>query len=88
MLDVEEPEVEQAFERSAPAPEMYEPPVETPQPVEADYAEIPEEPSKQAEWRGPEDPLDRPTQGWPRLASWIVPIIFFVYVLISIFTNR
>jgi hypothetical protein len=85
-IDVEEAEVERAFEHPAPVPEAYEVPVEAPEPVEADYSEVPTEP---AEWPGPEDPLNRPMQGWPqRLGSLIVPIAFLVYVLISILTNR
>lgn len=65
-------------------PEMHVP-VEAGEPEpEPDYLGAPEE----EEWRGPEDPLARPTQGWPRIGSWIVPIIFLVYVVISIITNR
>jgi hypothetical protein len=90
-LDVEEDDAfEQTSSRPAPALEVYDAPVEAPEPdeVEQDYSGVPEETSKPAKWPGLEDPLDRPTQGWPKLASWIVPIVFLVYVLISIITNR
>jgi hypothetical protein len=90
-IDVEEDDAfEQTSSRPAPAPEVYDAPVEAPEPVEVeqDYSGVPEEASKPAKWPGLEDPLDRPTQGWPKLASWIVPIVFLVYVLISIITNR
>lgn len=85
-VDVEPPEVEETFAREAPAPEEVRLPVEAAQPVEAeqDSSGVPEQ-----EWRGPEDPMERPLQGWPaRLASWIVPIALLVYVVISIVSNR
>lgn len=94
-IDVEEDEATgQTYSRRAPAPEEYDAPVEAPPPVEVeqDYSGLPEasnpETAKPPKWPGLEDPLDRPTQGWPKVASWIVPIVFLAYVLISIITNR
>lgn len=77
--------VEEQYRHDAPPPEELEVPVETIEPVGPghDDSGVPRQ-----EWPGPEDPLDRPTQGWPRIASWIVPIVFLVYVVISIVSNR
>lgn len=95
-LDVEpSEEVEDTFTRRAPFPEELEPPVETAPPAETrppvepeyDTSGAPEE-RKPTEWRGPEDPLDRPTEGWPRIASWIVPILIVLYILISAVVDR
>lgn len=86
-VDLEPEVVEEGFARPTPAPEEFQVPVEPPPvEVEPDYQDVPEKP---VEWRGPEDPLDRPLQGWPaKLASWIVPIAFLVYIAISIIANR
>lgn len=82
----ERPEpVEESFRREASLPREVEVPIETVEPGEEEH-EPSEGPMK--EWRGPENPMDRPVQGWPRLASWIVPIIFLLYVLVSIISNR
>lgn len=87
--------VEEQYRHDAPLPEELEElavPVEAPGPrsaeAELDHSGIPEKPEPAPKWPGPEDPLDRPTEGWPRLASWIVPIAFLVYVVISIISNR
>ncbi len=76
---------EQTFPREVAVPEVAAP-VEFGEPVEMepDYSGAPED----QEWRGPEDPLSRPMQGWPKIGSWIVPIIFLIYVVISIIANR
>ena len=69
-------------------PQEIELPVE---PVETDYSGVPDQPGspERKEWRGPGDPLDQHPVGWPvRLASWIVPLVFVIYVLISIVANR
>lgn len=86
-VDVEPQVVEEGFARPTTAPEEFQVPVESPPvEVEPEYEDVPEKP---VEWRGPEDPLDRPMQGWPaKLASWIVPIAFLVYIAISIIANR
>lgn len=86
-VDVEPEAVDEGFTRRTPAPEEFQVPVEpAPVEVEPDYSDVPEQP---VEWPGPEDPLDRPMQGWPaKLASWIVPIAFLVYIAISIIANR
>ena len=84
---------EEVYRRDAPLPEELEIPVETVEvpesahPVEEreDYSGVPKPEPK---WPGLENPLDRPTQGWPKVASWIVPIIFLAYVVISIVANR
>lgn len=70
------------YRHDAPQPEEFEPPAK---PVAEDLSGVPEETPK---WPGPDDPLDRPVKGWPRVASWIVPIIFLLYVVISIVSNR
>lgn len=88
-LDVEPSgEIEEAFPRQAPAREEFEVPVETALPVETadDYSGAPERP---AEWPGPENPLDRVPQGWPgRLASFIVPILIVLYIVVSALVDR
>jgi hypothetical protein len=86
--EVAEEVVVEQYRRDAPPPEEFEPPaepMEQPEPVAEDLSGLPEETPK---WPGPDDPLDRPVQGWPRVASWIVPIIFLLYVVISIVSNR
>lgn len=85
-LDQEPAATEEGFPRHASRPETFEVPVEAPvEPVETDHPRVPE----QAEWPGPEDPLERPMQGWPqRVGTYIVPILILLYVLISIVTNR
>jgi hypothetical protein len=86
--DYTDDELEETFGRDAPAPvEAQHGPVDVALPVETqqDDSGVPEKP---AEWPGPENPLDRPTQGWPRVASWIVPIAFVVYIVISMILNR
>lgn len=88
-VDVEPVDEEETFTRRAPAPEEFELPVEpvqpvqTVEPVETDSSGPPGQ-----DWPGPEDPLNRPMQGWQRLGTWIVPIAFLVYVVISIVSNR
>lgn len=91
--DEEPASVEDTYRHDAPLPEEIElpvqlgepvEPVEPIEPVEADSSGAP----KDVKWPGPENPLDRPTQGWPRVASWIVPIVFLAYVVISIVANR
>ena len=90
--DVDEPEG--TFARHLPPPEEIEVPVQTAPPAEArppveteqDYSDVPE---KHAEWPGPENPLDRVPQGWPgRLASFIVPILIVLYILVSAIVDR
>jgi len=87
-------EIEETFTRHAPAPEVFELPVEAPPPAEARPPvemehEVPGVPEKPAEWRGPENPLDRVPQGWPgRLASFIVPILIVLYIIISAVVDR
>ncbi len=86
-VDVEPETGDEGFAPPAPAPEEFQVPIEpAPMEVAPDDPDVPEQP---AEWPGPEDPLNRPLQGWPaKLASWIVPIAFLVYVAISIIANR
>jgi hypothetical protein len=83
----EEPQMsaEEPFRHEAPPPREVEVPIETVETVETERGPS-DVPTK--EWPGPENPLDRPVQGWPRIASWIVPIAFLVYVVISIIANR
>lgn len=94
-LDVEpSEEVEETFTRRAPLPEEFEPPVETAPPAETRPPVEPEydtsgAPEKSAEWPGPENPLDRMPQGWPgRLASFIVPILIVLYIVVSAIVDR
>ena len=92
-VDVESADAEETFRREAPEPR------EAPAPDELEQPELPREARPvEAEddgsgipkqtWPGPEDPLDRPTRGWPRVASWIVPIVIVVYIVISTILNR
>ena len=85
----ERPEpAEETFRREAALPREVEVPVETVETVEPAQMEQESSEAPMKEWPGPENPMDRPVQGWPRLASWIVPIAFLVYVVISIISNR
>ena len=92
-IEVESPDTEETFpreapeQREAPVVEELEEPESTqrarPVEVEDDGSGVPPK-----RWPGPEDPLDRPMRGWPRIATWIVPIAFVVYVVISAIVNR
>jgi len=93
-VDVDPPEeIEETFTRHAPLPEELELPVEatpaeTRPPVEMEH-EVSGVPEKPAEWPGPENPLDRIPKGWSgRLASWIVPILIVLYIVISAVVDR